>query len=127
MRKAMKRVRHAEDFEQILLAYVQTCYSTALGLTHNPDHARDLTLRVLTWAWCNSCRTDCERDIKTKLLAALRERFLQDRLEAKARNACRFAGGMSSLRSTETHEAASPSLKRKLSVADNAEFTLVVW
>jgi len=123
----MKQARHAEDFEQILLAYVQTCYSTAFGLTHNPDHARDLTLRVLTWAWCNSCRTDCERDIKTKLLAALRERFLQDRLEAKARSACRLAGGLSSHRSPETDETASPSLKRKRNVADHAGFTLVVW
>jgi len=74
----MKSAGQAESFEQILLSYVDMCYAVALALTRNPYDARDLTREVVTWAWLLRDRADCRRGIKRKLLAALRERFLQN-------------------------------------------------
>ncbi len=77
-------MEQAEAFEQVLLAHAEMCYSVALALTRDPEQAQELAGRVLTRAWClrNSARG--RESIKTKLLTALRGKYLKDRLDAGA-------------------------------------------
>lgn len=73
----MKQAEHPETFEAVLISYAEMCYSVAFALTRNPQRAQDLAKYVLTWAWHLRDSADREKDIKTKLLSVLRERFLQ--------------------------------------------------
>ena len=74
----MKQAERVDTFEQVLLSYTKMCYSVALALTRNPARAQDLTRNVLTWAWHLRGSEEGEKDIKKKLLIALRKRFLSD-------------------------------------------------
>jgi len=78
----MKQAEQVEAFEQVLLSYTEMCYSVALALTRNPDRAQDLTRNVLMWAWHLRGSADGEKDIKKKLLIALRKTFLKDYCQA---------------------------------------------
>jgi len=88
----MNKTEHPEDFEQILLRYVETCYSVALALTCDPHEARDLTRNVLTWAWRSRDKVVGRSGIKRKLLAKLRETFLRDYRVAEPVRFARAAG-----------------------------------
>lgn len=74
----MKQAEQADAFEQVLLSHTEMCYSVAFALTRNPVRARNLTRNVLTWAWHLRRSADSGKDIKKKLLTALRETFLKD-------------------------------------------------
>lgn len=78
----MKQTEQLKAFEQVLLSHTEMCYSVALALTRNPDRARDLTRNVLTWAWHLRSSADGEKDVKKKLLIALRKGFLKNYLQA---------------------------------------------
>ena len=73
----MNQAKQAETFEQILLAHTAMCYSVALALTRDPYQARDLTREVVTCAWGLRDTANAKTRIKTKLLTALRGRFIQ--------------------------------------------------
>jgi DNA-directed RNA polymerase specialized sigma24 family protein len=79
-----KQTEPAEVFEQVLLSHAEMCYSVALALTRNPEHAQELARRILTGAWQLRDSAAGRKDIKMKLLAALRKRYLKDRCEARA-------------------------------------------
>ena len=75
----MNRVQQAKqraELEQVLLSYVDMCYSVAFALTRNPHRAQDLARYALTWVWRMRDNVDSRPTIKQKLLKALRERFL---------------------------------------------------
>jgi DNA-directed RNA polymerase specialized sigma24 family protein len=74
----MKQTEQVDTFEQVLLSYTEMCYSVALALTRNPGRAQNLTRNVLTWAWHLRGSTDGEKNIKKKLLIAMRKTFLKD-------------------------------------------------
>lgn len=74
----MKNERHAEAFDHILLSYVEMCYAVALALTHDPDDARDLARKVLLREWHLRDRADAAKDMKSHLLIALRQKYLED-------------------------------------------------
>ena len=73
----VQQVKQPEEFEQVLLSYVDMCYSVAFALTRNPHRAQDLARYVLTRAWHMRDDIDSRLTIKQDLLKALRERFLQ--------------------------------------------------
>jgi DNA-directed RNA polymerase specialized sigma24 family protein len=81
----MNHTEQAEAFEQVLLSHTDMCYSVALALTRNPDRAQDLTRNVLTSAWHERGGEDGEKQIKKKLLIALRKTFLKDYREPPSR------------------------------------------
>ena len=67
----MNQARQAEIFEQILVSYVEMCYSMSLVLTQNHEEARNLERHTLTWM-CNLLDSEDGRtEIKRKLLKAL--------------------------------------------------------
>jgi DNA-directed RNA polymerase specialized sigma24 family protein len=74
----IKQAEHTETFEQVLLSYAERGYAVAFALTRDPDRARDLARHVLTSAWHLRDGTHGKREIKTKLLTALRNRFLKN-------------------------------------------------
>ena len=74
----MKQAEHLEAFEQVLLSHTEMCFSVALALTRNLDQAQDLTRNVLLWAWHLRGSAAADKDIKKKLLIALRKTFLKD-------------------------------------------------
>jgi DNA-directed RNA polymerase specialized sigma24 family protein len=73
----MKQAEQAESFEQVLLSYVDLCYSVALTMTRDPNNAQDLTRDVVSWAWHLRDKEDAHAEIKMKLLSALRARYIQ--------------------------------------------------
>ena len=73
----MKQAKQVENFELVLLSYVDLCYAVALALTRNQDDACNLTRDVMTWAWNLRDSSDSKTGMKMRLLTALRERFLQ--------------------------------------------------
>ena len=73
---AMKQTQEADRFEQLLLTYVEMCYSVALALTRNPYDAQDLARAVVIAAWHLRGNAGARTNIKMKLLTALREEFL---------------------------------------------------
>jgi len=74
----MEQTKNAEAFEQVLLSHVDMCYMVACALTRNQEDARELTREVLIWAWRHRNGADIMTDIKKKLLAELRKKFLRD-------------------------------------------------
>ena len=75
----MNRVQQAKqraELEQVLLSYVDMCYSVAFALTRNPHRAQDLARYALTWVGRMRDNVDSSPTIKQELLKALRERFL---------------------------------------------------
>ncbi|MDZ4858736.1 MAG: hypothetical protein SGI88_07110 [Candidatus Hydrogenedentes bacterium] len=72
------------QFEQLLLSHVPLCFSVALRLTNNREHARSVTRDVLTRAWELSDQPDLHRSIKPRLLAMLRKRIEQRAQEPTA-------------------------------------------
>jgi DNA-directed RNA polymerase specialized sigma24 family protein len=74
----MDQTTRMESFEEVLLSYVETCYSVALKLTCSPNDARDLTRNVMTWAWERRDTAVGEHDIKGKLLTRLRQTFIEN-------------------------------------------------
>jgi len=74
----MKKEKHAESFERILLSYAEMCYSVALTLTNDSEQAQDLARGVLTQAWQVCDHGESRKNIKKKLLKELRKQFLQD-------------------------------------------------
>ena len=84
----MNRVQQAKqraELEQVLLSYVDMCYSVAFALTRNPHRAQDLARYALTRAWHMRDNVDAKRNIKRHLLKALRERFLQHYCQSPCR------------------------------------------
>ena len=80
------QAQQTETSDQVLLSYVEMCYSVALTLTRNPDRAQELAGSVLTAAWHSRDTVLDKRDIKWNLLTALREEFLNDRWDALAKS-----------------------------------------
>lgn len=74
----MKQTKRTEDFESLLLSYVEMCYAVALALTRDPELAQDLARYALAWAWQGRNGVDGKRNIKHKLLMAVRENYLLD-------------------------------------------------
>ena len=75
----MNRVQQAKqraELEQVLLSYVDMCYSVAFALTRNPHRAQDLARYALTWVGRMRDNVDSRPPIKQELLKELRERFL---------------------------------------------------
>ncbi len=68
----------SETFGQLLLAHVALCYSVSLALTRDQETAQKLTLDVMRWAWHAHDDADDTAGIKTKLLSALRAKYLSD-------------------------------------------------
>ena len=67
----MNQAKQAEIFEQILLSYVEMCYSMSLALTQNHDEARDLEWNLLMWVWRLLDSKAGRMEIKRKLLNVL--------------------------------------------------------
>lgn len=74
----MKKAKHAEGFDHVLLSYVEMCYAVALALTRDRNDARDLARKVLIGEWLLRERTEAAKDMKSHLLIALRKNFLED-------------------------------------------------
>lgn len=72
----IKKEKHSETFNEVLLSYVEMCYTVALALTHDRDSARDLAWEVLSEAWHLRDGKEVEADLKSNLLFALRRRFI---------------------------------------------------
>jgi DNA-directed RNA polymerase specialized sigma24 family protein len=101
---AILKSEPAEPFEEVLLAYVDMCYSVALALTRDAYDARELTQDVMTWAWYFRDTENGTADIKMKLLRALREKSLQRHASLHVRSPA------ASNRSSRTQAGASSNL-----------------
>lgn len=73
-----KQAEQTETSEQVLLSYVEMCYSVALALTRDPNRAEGLARSVLAEAWHLRDTVLDKKDIKRNLLTALRKNFLND-------------------------------------------------
>jgi len=81
-----KRFPHrAEVFEQVLLDYVEMCYSVALTFTGNSAAAEDLTREVLPWAWQLPDNAKDPVQIKAMLLGEMRASYLRNRAGSRPR------------------------------------------
>ena len=74
----MKQTARGEEFEKVLLCYVETCYSVALALTRDAHKAEELAHDVLARAWRLGAKLGSSRGVKMELLGMLRKRFIKN-------------------------------------------------